>query len=192
MLFRGIVLILICTLPAHAGGPLLFGSNSGKFSQKSAVIDGLLNSQQSRRVSIEPPKVITPGLAGTLPYQGAYDGPYLLVARDAARRHGVPEHLFLRLVQQESAWNPDARSHKGAIGLAQLMPQTARRLGVDPRNPAENLDGGARYLRLQYDRFRSWQLALAAYNAGPEAVDRYGGIPPYRETQNYVRKILGS
>jgi soluble lytic murein transglycosylase-like protein len=95
-------------------------------------------------------------------------------------------------VQQESGWNANARSHKGAMGLAQLMPGTAARLGVNANDPRENLEGGARYLRMMYDRFGSWRLALAAYNAGPEAVDRHGGIPPYRETTNYVRKILGS
>jgi soluble lytic murein transglycosylase-like protein len=115
---------------------------------------------------------------------------YLEPAKSAARKHRVPEDLFLRLVQQESGWNPHAVSHKGAIGLAQLMPGTASRLGVDPRDPHQNLDGGARYLRQQYDRFRDWRLALAAYNAGPEAVDKYDGIPPYRETRNYVAVIL--
>ncbi len=115
---------------------------------------------------------------------------YMPIAMDAARRHRVPETLFARLVTQESAWNPQAVSHKGAIGLAQLMPGTARGLGVDPRDPRENLEGGARYLRQQYNRFGSWRLALAAYNAGPGAVERHGGVPPYRETENYVRVIL--
>lgn len=115
---------------------------------------------------------------------------YMPVAMQAARRHGVPENLFARLVQQESGWNARAESHKGAIGLAQLMPGTADYLGVNPRNPAENLDGGARYLRQQYERFGSWRLALAAYNAGPEAVARHGGVPPYKETQGYVKSIL--
>ncbi|ABF64157.1 lytic transglycosylase domain-containing protein [Rhodobacteraceae bacterium R_SAG7] len=125
-------------------------------------------------------------------YRGSYRGEYLEVARSAARANGVPEDLFLRLVQQESNWNPTAESHKGALGLAQLMPQTARTLGVDPLVPAENLRGGAKYLAQQYRKFGSWRLALAAYNAGPEAVTRHGGVPPYKETQNYVRKILGS
>ena len=100
-------------------------------------------------------------------YRGSYRGEYLEVARSAARANGVPEDLFLRLVQQESNWNPAAQSHKGALGLAQLMPQTARILGVDPLVPAENLRGGAKYLAQQYRKFGSWRLALAAYNAGP-------------------------
>ncbi len=125
-------------------------------------------------------------------YRGSYNGPWLDVARAAARRHGIPEDLFLRLVTQESGWDPQARSERGALGLAQLMPDTASRLGVDPLNETQNLDGGARYLAQQYRRFGSWRLALAAYNAGPEAVVAHDGIPPYAETQNYVRAILGA
>lgn len=124
-------------------------------------------------------------------YNGAYRGIYMPLAESAARKYGVPEDLFKRLVQQESNWNPRARSPKGAIGLAQLMPTTARRLGVNPHDAVENLDGGARYLKQQYNRFRSWRLALAAYNAGPEAVEKYNGVPPYTETRNYVSRILG-
>ena len=104
----------------------------------------------------------------------------------------MPEDLFLRLVQQESGWNPTAKSHKGAYGLAQLMPATARYLGVDPGDPAQNLDGGAKYLKEQYREFGSWRLALAAYNAGPGAVKKYNGVPPFRETRNYVKIIWGS
>jgi soluble lytic murein transglycosylase-like protein len=104
----------------------------------------------------------------------------------------VPEDLFLRLVQQESGWNVAAVSTKGAMGLAQLMPGTARLLGVDPRDPAQNLEGGARYLKAQYNKFGNWPHALAAYNAGPGAVEKYNGIPPYAETRNYVRVIWGN
>ena len=121
-----------------------------------------------------------------------YKGEYINVARAAARRNGVPEDLFLRLIQQESNWNPSALSHKGAIGLAQLMPGTARYLKVDPKDPSQNLEGGARYLKEQYSKFGSWRLALAAYNAGPGAVTKHGGVPPYKETRNYVKKIWGS
>ncbi|MDE3122063.1 MAG: lytic transglycosylase domain-containing protein [Paracoccaceae bacterium] len=124
-------------------------------------------------------------------YHGNYRGKYLQAAKDAAAAHGVPQDLFLRLVQTESGWDPQAVSPKGAVGLAQLLPDTARLMGVDAADPRQNLDGGARYLKLMYDRYGTWRLAIAAYNAGPEAVSKHGGIPPYAETQNYVVAILG-
>ena len=98
--------------------------------------------------------------------------------------------LFQALVKQESGFNPRARSHKGAIGYAQLMPGTAARLGVNPHDPSQNLDGGARYLLAQLQTFNSPMLALAAYNAGPGAVQKYRGVPPYRETRDYVIRVL--
>ena len=113
------------------------------------------------------------------------------LAQQTAQRHGVPVNLFEGLIQQESAWRPGAVSSSGAIGLGQLMPATAKGLGVDPRDPAQNLDGSARYLKQQLNRFGSPELALAAYNAGPGAVSRHGGIPPYQETRNYVQKVMG-
>jgi soluble lytic murein transglycosylase-like protein len=128
--------------------------------------------------------------AGIPIYSGA-TGVYQDMARAAARRQSVPEDLFLRLVRTESGFRPTARSHKGAIGLAQLMPFTAQNLGVNPHDPKQNLEGGARYLSQQYRRFGDWRLALAAYNAGPGAVEQYRGVPPYAETQNYVKAILG-
>ena len=97
---------------------------------------------------------------------------------------------FQSMIQVESAFRITAHSSAGAIGLAQLMPATARFLGVDPRDPVQNLDGGARYLLMQLGAFGTPELALAAYNAGPGAVRKYRGIPPYRETQNHVRKVM--
>ena len=108
----------------------------------------------------------------------------------AAERHDIPAELFMALVWQESRYRADALSPKGAYGFAQLMPGTAKDLGVNPKNPAENLDGGARYLAAQYREFGTWKLALAAYNAGPHRVVEYGGVPPFTETRNYVRIIL--
>ncbi len=93
-------------------------------------------------------------------------------------------------IEIESAYNPKARSHVGAIGLGQLMPATAATLGVNPHDMHQNLDGSARYLLLLLDRFGTKELALAGYNAGPEAVSRHGGIPPYRETIGHVRKVM--
>lgn len=98
--------------------------------------------------------------------------------------------LFRANIAVESNFRQSARSHVGAIGLGQLMPGTAQFLGVDPHDPRENLDGSARYLLMQLEEFGSVSLALAAYNAGPDVVARYRGIPPYRETQGHVRKVL--
>lgn len=147
-----------------------------------------MDSRLSRQYSASAPERAAPVLS----YTGRYRGEFLPVARAAAAQHGVPEELFLRLVHQESRWNAGAVSPAGARGLAQLMPETAALLGVNPDDPRQNLEGGARYLRMMYDRFGSWRLALAAYNAGPGAVEQHNGVPPYAETTNYVRVILGT
>ena len=97
--------------------------------------------------------------------------------------------LFQALVEAESSYNPNAVSPKGAYGLGQLMPDTARALGVDPRDPSQNLDGAARYLLAQLATFKDIDLALAAYNAGPHRVVEYSGIPPFAETRNYIARI---
>ena len=110
----------------------------------------------------------------------------------AAASNGIDPALLKGLVSQESGFNPSARSGAGAVGLTQLMPGTASALGVtNPLDPAQSLQGGAKYLREQLDRFGGDQtLALAAYNAGPGAVQKYGGVPPYAETQNYVTSVM--
>ncbi|QNM81717.1 lytic transglycosylase domain-containing protein [Sphingomonas sabuli] len=115
--------------------------------------------------------------------------PHLLLA-EAARAHGLDQHLLESVAWQESRGRVDAVSVKGARGVMQLMPGTAAQLGVRIDDPADNIRGGAKYLRQQLDRFGSVPLALAAYNAGPGAVLRYGGIPPYAETRDYVSKIM--
>nr|WP_253949415.1 lytic transglycosylase domain-containing protein [Mangrovicoccus sp. HB161399] len=162
------------------------------FRQQTSFLDKRGATQYAYSERLMPPSAwdgklsLPPARGGNSKYRKMY----MPMASEAARRHGIPESLFTRLVQQESGWNPNAMSHKGAIGLAQLMPGTAQLLGVDPRDPRQNLEGGARYLRQQYNRFGSWRLALAAYNAGPEAVSRHNGVPPYSETQKYVSAIL--
>lgn len=110
----------------------------------------------------------------------------------AARRHGLDPNLVLAVVGVESGFQPDAVSHKGAQGLMQLMPGTARELGViDAFDPAQNLDGGTRYLRMLVARYGGdLGKALAAYNAGPGAVKRHRGVPPYRETHHYIDRVL--
>jgi soluble lytic murein transglycosylase-like protein len=189
---------LACAVPVAglAEGLKLSGSSKNRtslFKSQAALLDGRLAKQYSGSVKLRPdykPEEAA-STGASAPFRGSYKGEYLEVAKEVARKHGVPEDMFLRLVQQESGWNSGAVSVKGATGLAQLMPATAERLGVDINDPAQNLEGGARYLRMMYDRFGSWRLALAAYNAGPMAVEKHGGIPPYNETQNYVKAILG-
>lgn len=111
--------------------------------------------------------------------------------RANARASGVDPELIEAIIANESGFNPNATSRAGARGLMQLMPETSASLGVlDPYDPAQNVRAGTRYLRALLDRFGGVELAVAAYNAGAGAVERYGGVPPYAETQNYVRNVL--
>src|ERR1700739_3317803 len=118
------------------------------------------------------------------------DGAEKLV-REAAERHKVDPALVRAVIETESNWNPAARSHKGAVGLMQLIPSTAMRFGVyDAYNPKQNVDAGVKYLKTLLERYRgNLDLALAAYNAGEGAVDRAHGVPSFQETQSYVRKV---
>jgi len=110
--------------------------------------------------------------------------------QESSARHAVPSQIVEAVAWQESRFNHAAVSSKGARGVMQLLPTTASDLGVDPSDLRGNIDGGAAYLAQQLRRFGDVKLALAAYNAGPKAVERYGGVPPYAETQSYVRAIM--
>ena len=130
------------------------------------------------------PSATAPDVAGPTPFASEIAA--------AAQRNGVDPKLLTGLIRAESNFDPGATSPAGAQGLTQLMPGTASALGVsNPLDPVQSIEGGARYLRQQLDRFGGdASKALAAYNAGPGAVERFGGVPPYAETQAYVRKVL--
>jgi soluble lytic murein transglycosylase-like protein len=146
--------------------------------------------------SPEPPPPAPPGeLALAFAESDAQpETPYGAEILAAARRHGVNPAVVAAVMRVESSYNPKARSHAGARGLMQLMPATAARFGVAPEElytPERNLEAGVRYLRFLLDRFGNDPVRVfAAYNAGENAVDRHGGVPPYRETRDYVRKVM--
>ena len=123
--------------------------------------------------------------------QESLEGPYAEIIARAAEAHGVNPMLVRALIQVESGYRPRARSPKGAMGLMQLMPSTARAYKVgNPFEPKANIEAGIKHLKSLIDRFRGVELALAAYNAGPGAVEKFKGVPPYRETRSYVSRIL--
>jgi soluble lytic murein transglycosylase-like protein len=194
--FVALVAVSAPTVPVKAEGLVLSGKSTTRktvFKSQTRLLDTRLSKQYSASVRLQPNPIAVSKESAAIPrFRGKYKGEFLSVAKAMARKHAIPEDLFLRLVQQESGWNPSAVSHAGATGLAQLMPGTARKLGVNIHDPHQNLEGGARYLRMMYNQFGSWRLALAAYNAGPGAVQKHSGIPPFAETRNYVRVILGS
>ncbi|WP_449301501.1 lytic transglycosylase domain-containing protein [Paracoccus angustae] len=164
----------------------------GEALEKGAANSGstmmLLAPQDASRSALPASASRSSGIAATRAVALRYQHHPALTQNDIPPREWAA--LFQALVWQESRFNPRARSSKGAIGYAQLMPGTAAKLGVNPHDPMQNLDGGARYLLLQLQVFRSPLLALAAYNAGPGAVERYRGVPPYRETRDYVIRVL--
>jgi hypothetical protein len=145
-----------------------------------------------RRGSFSPPPKASGSGTGWLRIPGAALAPYSREIADASIRYGLPERLIAAVIRVESGFNPRAVSRKGARGLMQLMPETASILGVrDSFDPRENIHGGVRHLRGLVDRFPTdLRLALAAYNAGEQAVLTFRGIPPYPETRDYVTRVL--
>lgn len=182
------------TLVARAQGvPQAVAAHTGTPSFSSALAGAGVGQALAAAPAFGAPGATAPivaplpgatGLGGT---PSPYDG--LIVA--AAQKHGLDPALLKGLIRAESNFDPNASSPAGAAGLVQLMPGTAASLGVTDRlDPAQSIDGGARYLRQQLDTFGGdVTLALAAYNAGPGAVQRYNGVPPYAETQAYVQKV---
>ena len=161
------------------------GSSTTSFAGQLAA------AQSSAGVTPAASTAATTGTTNTTLNAGTptqYDGQITA----AATKYGIDPALLKGLIRQESNFDAGAKSGAGAQGLTQLMPGTASSLGVDPSDPAQAIDGGAKYLKQQLDRFGGDpSKALAAYNAGPGAVAKYGGVPPYAETQNYVKNVLG-
>ncbi len=150
--------------------------------------------QALRQISVGTPAPKTSCNGGAGPTTRPSFHRYGSIVSDAARRHEVDPELVNAVINQESGFQADAVSKAGAMGLMQLMPGTAKSLGVkNPFDPAQNVDGGTALLRGLLDRYHGQvDLALAAYNAGPAAVDKYHGVPPFPETQAYVRNIMES
>jgi len=151
----------------------------------------VLGERPQQTLSTQPMRGSFGGLlaaqSGPVPQAAQYYQPQF---EQAGARYGLEADLLAAVAWAESGFDPGAVSQAGALGLMQIMPGTADELGVDPRDPSQAIDGAARYLREQMERFGSLELALAAYNAGPGAVEQYGGVPPYAETTNYVAKVL--
>ena len=132
------------------------------------------------------------GIGGPDAARGAGPAAYAGLFRAAEARHGLPAGLLNAVAKNESGYNARAVSPAGARGLMQFMPATAREMGIDPMVPEQAIDGAARYLASNLRKFKSVDLAVAAYNAGPGAVARYGGIPPYAETRTYVQRVMST
>jgi len=190
------VLIVFLLLPvAHA--------DIYQYTDASGVLHftNVTGGKNHKRVRSEPRRTIQPESA-SLPQESTLSkntissanmpSAYLDIIRNACSRHGVDPALVHALVKVESDFNPYALSRKGAMGLMQLMPQTALDMNVQNSfNPNDNVDGGVKYLRYLIDRYEgNLSLALAAYNSGETAVKKWGTIPPFKETQNYVQRVL--
>jgi soluble lytic murein transglycosylase-like protein len=167
-------------------------SAGGVVEMRETAIAGYEQEEIAAAVQEAPPAAIAPAA----PTPAAPAGPQTPeeLAVQAAKKYLLPDSFVRSVMKAESGFQANAVSPKGAIGLMQLMPDTARALGVDPRDPNQNAEGGAQYLRELLARYESDPnqvlLALAAYNAGPGAVDRYHGVPPFPETREYILRVL--
>ena len=201
---RHLLGIFLCSVTgvAFAGEYAMFASGSmlrvdrhetsgGKIRLYSA--DGYVEMDAAAVLRFEPEEYVPPAPTPATPAPVVPPAPApstSQLADAAADKYGLPRRLVRSVIAAESGFEERAVSPKGAIGLMQLMPATAKALGADPRDPAQNVDAGTRYLRDLLEKYDGglWH-ALAAYNAGPGAVDKYRGVPPYRETINYVGRI---
>ncbi len=163
-----------------------FESRGDRADAKTVRALDLLKDLALERRGFPPAQTMPPGFSSSKPFENLDD-----IVAEAAQQAKLDPDLLLAVIEVESGGNPAAVSRKGAVGLMQLMPETAQELGVlNPLDPFQNVLGGARYLSRMLQRFGGdLTLALAAYNAGPSAVEKHGGVPPYRETREYVRKV---
>ena len=195
-LFAGLACLALAAFPAKADVMEIEADGARWVAGGGSAIAAapMLDAGADHVIAEVPADVFVPDFAVAQPDNHAAGVPQTYKAKVAelAAKYDLSPSLIEAMVWQESRWRHDAVSPVGAQGLAQLMPGTARELGVDPRDPFANLEGGARYLRAQLDRFDGdLEKALAAYNAGPGRVERAGGIPRIRETQKYVAAIMG-
>jgi soluble lytic murein transglycosylase-like protein len=212
LLAVAILALLTTALPASA--EIVFLKSGRTFSVKSHQVDGdritltlrtggditcdkslieKIEADEVPYVEPEPAAQAAPADENAADAGGpSLDGtPYAEIIARAAEAHGVNPMLVSALIKVESGYRPRARSRKGAMGLMQLMPSTAREYQVrNPFDPKANIEAGIKHLKTLIDRFRGVELALAAYNAGPGAVEKFNGVPPYRETRSYVTRIL--
>ncbi len=192
-------------VPSAAHAELVYFATGRSLSVKSHRVDGdsLVLALRGGGEIVCDRAVITRIAADEVPYpepeapappeRSGLEAPaeYVPIIRKVAGEQGVDARLVDALIRVESGYQPRARSAKGAMGLMQLMPETARQYALtNPYEPAQNITAGIRHLRALLDKFPTLPLALAAYNAGEAAVQRYGGVPPFAETENYVTRIL--
>jgi hypothetical protein len=213
LLAAATLVLLTTALPASA--EIVFLKSGRTFSIQSHKVEGdritltlrsggditcdkaLIEKIEADEVPYTPPQPEVTESASTEGVEQAQDKPtlegtpYGEIIASAAEAHGVNPMLVRALIEVESGYRPKARSRKGAMGLMQLMPSTAREYKVrNPFDPKANIEAGIKHLKTLIDRFSGVELALAAYNAGPGAVEKFNGVPPYRETRSYVSRIL--